>query len=256
MRNGAVDSGEAALRTLRSAVADGEAYHTVLLDYLLPGTDGTALASQIKAEPGLGDTIAILLRPASCEGKLHAAEHSGIDEILAKPPRASQLLDAFATTWGRKTRLPVCQVASGNGPPRSIPNLFLEGETIRVLLAEDNIVNQKVAVSLLGRLGIRTDVAANGLEAVQMSGLLPYDVIFMDCQMPEMDGYAAARQVRLLQGAGQRVTIIAMTAEVLAGTRERCLAAGMDDYMTKPVSLHSMVEILQKWRPQSSTNAC
>jgi CheY-like chemotaxis protein len=125
----------------------------------------------------------------------------------------------------------------------------LGGTPIRVLVAEDNIVNQKVAARMLQKLGARPDLAANGREAVEMFGLLPYDLIFMDCQMPEMDGYAATREIRRREGPNQHVPIVAMTAEALAGCREQCLAAGMDDHLAKPVKLELLVEALQKWVP-------
>ena len=123
------------------------------------------------------------------------------------------------------------------------------GMPVRVLVAEDNIVNQKVATRMLEKLGIRPDLAANGREAVEMFGLLPYHLIFMDCQMPEMDGYAAAREIRRKEGPHQHVPIVAMTAEVLAGCREQCLAAGMDGHISKPVKMEFLVEALQKWVP-------
>ena len=123
------------------------------------------------------------------------------------------------------------------------------GMPVRVLVAEDNIVNQKVAARILEKLGLRPDLAANGREAVEMFSLLPYDLIFMDCQMPEMDGYAAAREIRRREGPNQHVPIVAMTAEVLAGCREQCLAAGMDDHVAKPVKLELLVETLRKWVP-------
>jgi two-component system sensor histidine kinase/response regulator len=123
------------------------------------------------------------------------------------------------------------------------------GLPVRVLVAEDNIVNQKVAARMLEKLGTRPELAANGREAVEMFGLLPYDLIFMDCQMPEMDGYAAAREIRRGEGPNQRVPIVAMTAEVLAGCREQCLAAGMDDHLPKPVKMESFFEALRTWVP-------
>jgi CheY-like chemotaxis protein len=126
------------------------------------------------------------------------------------------------------------------------------GLPVRVLVAEDNIVNQKVAQRMLEKLGMRPDLAANGREAVEMFGLLPYHLIFMDCQMPEMDGYAATREIRRKEGANEHVPIVAMTAEVLAGRREQCLAAGMDDYIAKPVKMEILFEALRKWVPARS----
>jgi len=112
-------------------------------------------------------------------------------------------------------------------------------------------VNQKVAVRMLERLGLRPDVAADGREAVKLCAMLPYDLIFMDCQMPEMDGYAATAEIRKRQGSNGRVAIIAMTAEAMDGSREQCIAAGMDDYIPKPVRLDDMIEALKKWVPQA-----
>src|SRR5450432_811551 len=123
------------------------------------------------------------------------------------------------------------------------------GLLVRVLVAEDNIVNQKVAARMLEKLGMRPNLAADGREAVEMFGLLPYDLIFMDCQMPEMDGYEAAREIRRREGPNQHVPIVALTAKVLEGCREQCLAAGMDDHLPKPVTMESLFEALRKWVP-------
>jgi CheY-like chemotaxis protein len=118
---------------------------------------------------------------------------------------------------------------------------------MRVLVAEDNVVNQRVAILSLQKLGLRADVAGNGLETLQMFALAPYDLILMDCQMPEMDGYAATREIRRQEGAHRHVAIIAMTAEAMAGARDECLASGMDDYISKPIRFADLFEVLQKW---------
>jgi len=118
-----------------------------------------------------------------------------------------------------------------------------------VLVAEDNMVNQKVAVRMLERLGLRPDVAGNGREAVELCAMLPYDLIFMDCQMPEMDGYAATAEIRKRPGPEGRVAIVAMTAEAMEGCRERCIEAGMDAYISKPVRLDDVIEALKNWAP-------
>ena len=123
---------------------------------------------------------------------------------------------------------------------------------LRVLVAEDNVVNQKVAILMLKTLEFRVDVAANGIETLEMFELLPYDVIFMDCQMPEMNGYEAALEIRRREGGRRHVTIIAMTAEVIEGSRERCIAAGMDGYISKPVNMNAIVAVLEKCLPRVS----
>ena len=123
----------------------------------------------------------------------------------------------------------------------------LAGRAVRILVAEDNLVNQRVAVRVLEKLGLPTDIAANGRDAVTMLGSAHYDLIFMDCQMPEMDGYEATREIRAGESPGRHVPVIAMTAEAMAGTRELCLEAGMDDYITKPVKMVDLFDALQKW---------
>jgi hypothetical protein len=124
------------------------------------------------------------------------------------------------------------------------------GLGLRVLVAEDNPVNQKVAVGMLEKLGLRTDLASNGREAVELRAMLHYDLILMDCQMPEMDGYEAAREIRRAEEGRKRTAIVAMTAEAMTGARERCVAAGMDDHIAKPVRWEDMVQALRKWLPE------
>jgi CheY-like chemotaxis protein len=121
-----------------------------------------------------------------------------------------------------------------------------------VLLAEDNAVNQKVASGMLKRLGFQADVAANGLQAVEKCALLRYDVVLMDCHMPEMDGYEAAGELRRREGGARRMAIIALTADARPGTRERCIQAGMDDYLVKPVKLDDLRSVLEKWSHRSA----
>jgi CheY-like chemotaxis protein len=122
-------------------------------------------------------------------------------------------------------------------------------------VAEDKAVNQKVAVRMLEKLGLRVDVAANGREAVQMVSLLPYRLVFMDCHMPEMDGYTATRAIRRAEPPGQHLTIIAMTADAFESARQTCLTAGMDDYISKPVRLDDLAEAVQRWTSSGQLSA-
>jgi CheY-like chemotaxis protein len=131
--------------------------------------------------------------------------------------------------------------------PRGAPQAPAPSPGCRVLLAEDNAVNQRVAVRMLERLGCRVDVAGNGLEALDLAGRLPYDIIFLDCQMPELDGYGAARAIREREAGRPRVPIIALTANAMDGDREECLAAGMDDYLSKPVVMASLASTLRRY---------
>jgi PAS domain S-box-containing protein len=169
-----------------------------------------------------------------------------------KPIRQSHLLQAIVTAWARRRGAAgVPEVSSApaeahRGAPRPVAEAPA-GPAIRILIAEDNAVNRRVAVRMVEKLGLRADLAADGREAVRLFEMLPYDLILMDCQMPNMDGYAAAREIRRREPPGTHSLIIAMTAEAMAGSRERCLEAGMDDYITKPVSLDNLSAILDWW---------
>jgi CheY-like chemotaxis protein len=172
-----------------------------------------------------------------------------VDACLLKPVRQSQLLNTLATVLAKNTSIQlVDSPAPVTGVVNSAPPASL-GAGLRVLVAEDNAVNQKVAVRMLERLGLRPDVAGNGLEALDLCASIPYDLIFMDCQMPEMDGYMATKIIRSRETSGRRTPIIAMTAEAMHGTRERCLAAGMDDYIAKPVRLDALRTAIEDWVP-------
>jgi len=136
-----------------------------------------------------------------------------------------------------------------SAPPEPIADLESTAllPHLRVLVAEDNAVNQKLVVRMLEKMRIRADVASNGREAVEMFGMLPYDLILMDCQMPEMNGYEAARTIRSLERPGSHVSIVALTAEALAGSRERCLSHGMDDFVWKPIQYAALAAAVRKW---------
>jgi len=180
--------------------------------------------------------------------------------------RQSQLLNTLATAWSKKQHVALADPAKPGNRIADMKSALAgrsAGWPIRVLVAEDNVVNQKVAERMLDRLGLRADMAANGREAVRMFELLPYDLVFMDCQMPEMDGYEASREIRRREGPGRHVPIIAMTADAMAGCREQCLEAGMDDFIAKPVAMEALFEALRRWvpvkepapgRPESQSN--
>jgi PAS domain S-box-containing protein len=217
----------AALASLQSAADIGRPYDVVLLDQSMPGVDGTDLAALIKHDSGLGGVRVVLLTASG--GERDAGRRAGVDGFLTKPIRRTRLEEELARVLGAAQaarpwpadRDPQQRTASGGGRP--------------VLVAEDNLINQLVAVRMLEARGFSVDVAVNGSEAVAMAQRRPYAMVFMDCQMPELDGFAATAQIRRDEAGTRRVPIIAMTANVLAGDRERCLAAGMDDYLGKPL---------------------
>ena len=250
MRDGSCASGEEALRALQAARLEGDPYPIAIVDYQMPGMDGGALAAIIKDDPATRDTLVVMLTSISQSSDVrHSAR---CDAYLVKPVRHSQLLRTITTAWAKRRTLSATAVPVTATQPRPIAPVkpvassVPAGHTIRVLIAEDNAVNQRVAVYMLKKLGLRADVAADGREAVQLFEMLPYDLILMDCQMPEMDGYEASREIRRREPAGHHTVIIAMTAEAMAGAREDCLAAGMDDYIAKPVRLENLSVIVNK----------
>ncbi|HXI39128.1 MAG TPA: response regulator [Bryobacteraceae bacterium] len=257
MRNGSFASADEALEAICTAKAIGDPYQMVIADYQMPGTDGATLAAMIKADPAIKDTVIVMLTSVGQWREIRGLEGVSIDACLVKPVRHSQLLNTLATAWSNKLQAASagpteseCQ-ASLTAPKPSVRQRLAEC-TVRVLVAEDNVVNQKVARRMLERLGIRADVAGNGREAVQMMADLSYDVIFMDCQMPEMNGYEAAMEIRRLEKPNRRVAIIAMTADASEVCREQCLAAGMDDFIAKPVRPEQMKAALRKVVPASA----
>jgi two-component system sensor histidine kinase/response regulator len=243
-------SAESALRALRAAYRCGRPYHFALLDHQMPDIDGVGLAQIIKSNPDLHDIILVMLTSVGQSSELRHTQAAGFDSWLVKPVRQAQLQNALCTAWAKSVAKgqPVgasYQDSAAQGRPTLAGRC--RGWPVKVLVVEDNVVSQRVAVRMVEKLGLRADVAANGREAVEMTELLPYDLVFMDCQMPEMDGYTATEQIRRRENRGRRTAIIAMTAEAMDGCRERCLAVGMDDYIVKPVRLEDIFEALQKW---------
>jgi CheY-like chemotaxis protein len=254
MRNGSYASAREAMDAIVAAESQGQPYEVVITDYQMPNMDGATLSAAIKANSRTKDTVIVMLTSLGHWSEVHGYEGVSVDACLVKPVRQSQLMNALVNAWSRRLEgaLQAAHHWDEQIEAKSRPILQLGGRPLRVLVVEDNVVNQKVAIRMLDRLGVRADMAANGQEAVEMTRMLPYDLVFMDCQMPVMDGFKAAETIRSREGAGRRVTIIAMTAEAIAGCRERCLEAGMDDFLAKPVTLHDLIEALKKWVPVES----
>jgi signal transduction histidine kinase/CheY-like chemotaxis protein len=253
MRSDSLESGADAVAALSKASEDGDPYDFLLLDYHMPVMDGAAVAASVRATVAIGDVPIIMLTSVTNGRGRQLRAAAAVDACLSKPARHSHLLNALTTTRDKRLNR-AAQISMAAPPDDGETSSPLErkiwGANSRVLVADDNAVNQKVAVRMLERLGLRADVAGNGLEAVRMLRTLPYDAVFMDCQMPEMDGYTATREIRRTEKPGQHIAIIAMTAEALGGAREQCLSAGMDDYIAKPVTLQDLSAAIAKWLPR------
>jgi signal transduction histidine kinase/DNA-binding response OmpR family regulator len=222
-------------------------FDVVLLDLQMPGMDGISLAKQIRAHCS-SDMPLILLTSLSELNICKTMRQRLFADCLTKPITKVQLLDCILGALGRPSQSVTDVIQNPQvmlEPPR------LENATekrVRVLVAEDNVVNQKVALRQLQRIGLRADAVANGLEVLDACRRVPYEVVLMDCQMPEMDGYEATRELRHREsGTMRRTTVIAMTASARTEDRERCLQAGMDDYISKPVQFPDLAQVLGRW---------
>jgi signal transduction histidine kinase/CheY-like chemotaxis protein len=256
--NGAAD----AVTALRSAATAGNPYRLALIDHMMPEVDGLTLGRQIATDRELQHTAMVMLSSAGQQNSKRFNE-AGFFAVMVKPVvRARQLLNVLQAAMNAAPRT----IGEGAAPAPSVAQVtsthaesFLEITKVtprRVLLAEDNVVNAKLAVRLLERLGCRIDVASNGHEALKMVQSIPFDLVFMDCQMPEMDGFEATRAIRAWERASRiepspatRLPIVALTANAMQGDRERCLEAGMDDYITKPLARADLQRVLQNCGP-------
>jgi CheY-like chemotaxis protein len=211
----------------------------------MPGMNGLHLAKVIKTDPQLASIRLILLNPLGNRVDAETARRAGIAAHLTKPIRYHQLHQCLLNVMSRSQTI---HPTSPHQEPEQKP----KGPALRLLLAEDNVVNQKVAIRMLETLGYQVDVAANGLEAVKAVTQTPYAGILMDCQMPEMDGFEATVAIRKQEGSSSSLPIIAMTANAMQNDRENCLAVGMNAFLSKPVKLQDLKSILEKWIPQGS----
>jgi CheY-like chemotaxis protein len=209
----------------------------------MPGMDGLELARAIKCDPAIAATRLVLLTLRGDPPGEEELRRAGIAQSRFKPVRQSQLFDALVNALADSPAI-AAAAAAVSGP--ALPARTQRRE--RILLAEDNAVNQRVALGQLRGLGYAADAVANGFEAVQALARAPYDIVLMDCHMPELDGYEATAAIRQREGPGKHTWIIAMTANAMAEDRAQCLAAGMDDYMSKPVRLNDLEAALERAR--------
>jgi two-component system, sensor histidine kinase and response regulator len=243
------ESGQQALNLLNAAAVEGAGYDLAILDLMMPEMDGFDLARAIKATPGIARVPLVLLTSFHERRHSDVAHEAGIAAYLTKPVRQSHLFDCLTTVMG-DTLEPEALNESLPWPNRERRgDLQKEKQASNklILIAEDNIVNQKVAVRQLEKLGYRADAVANGREALEALSRIAYDLVLMDCQMPEMDGYEATAQIRRCEGLAKHTPIVAMTAHALEGDRAKCLAAGMDDYVSKPVKVDELQRVLERF---------
>jgi two-component system, sensor histidine kinase and response regulator len=246
------DSGEAALHRLREAAREGQPYDFALLDVIMPEMDGFILAATIKADPVLASTRLIVLTSMGQSVPAAQLRELGVEAYLVKPVKQSRLFDCLSKE--RSEENPADPPLFKASPATSFGTDPALKKT-RILLAEDNFANQKVALAQLGSLGYRADAVANGCEVLEALQRISYDLIFMDCQMPEMDGYEAARAIRQREKQLDSqclwkapIHIIALTAHAMQGEREKCLHAGMDDYVSKPIRPAELQAALERWQ--------
>ena len=259
MRSGCAENGQNALELLSKAAAMGDPYKLAILDMMMPGMSGLELARAIQADPAIASVQLIMLTSVSQDYDTEAMRRHGISAYLTKPIRQSRLYDCIASALGSSSEKNSQLMSESSEGDKA--NSFLGA---RVLLAEDQPVNQEVARCMVESFGCLVEVASNGQEALDALSKTPYDLVLMDCQMPELDGYAATRIFRERErqkaknqsGRAQamlRTPIIAMTAHAMQGDREQCLATGMDDYISKPFNMDRLFALLKRWLPAKST---
>jgi CheY-like chemotaxis protein/HPt (histidine-containing phosphotransfer) domain-containing protein len=237
-----VDHADRALEVMQEAAGRGLAYDVVVLDLNMPDVDGLQLAHRIQDDPMLRAARLFLL---SSSGRIASdvAAAAGLTATLTKPVRASELFNCLVGGLSM-TAPPAPGDGVQDGTSVSEIPVVRRGH---LLLVEDNAINQLVATRMLAKLGYEVDVAENGREAVDATARVTYDAVLMDCQMPEMDGYQATAAIRRREGESRHTPIIAMTAAAMEGDRDVCIAAGMDDYLAKPVRAETLLAVLERW---------
>jgi two-component system, sensor histidine kinase and response regulator len=253
MRFSAVSGCSEALELLRRKAADGEPFRLAILDLMTPEIDGLEFARSIKEDPSLVSTRLVLLTAVGQRMDMDVFRAVGLGESLVKPIKQSRLRDCLTAVLGGATSPDLSE-----HPSIAPMNRQASSNEIRILLAEDNLINQKVALHQLEKYGYRADAVSDGSEVLKALAGKNYDVILMDCQMPEMDGYETTQTIREREKRGigiLPVYIVAMTASAMHGEREKCLALGMDDYLSKPVQAPELQAALERWKQAVKTRA-
>ena len=260
MRPMDTQDGPSALHALQLALEENDPFRIAVIDMQMPDMNGEEVGRSIKANKFLTDTRMVMLTSMGMRGDAKRFQEIGFTAYTTKPIRCQELkmVLSLALTNLNGTE-PMQPPITTRHTAREMIYLFA-GRRARILLAEDNITNQLVALGILKKLGLRADAVANGAEALNALATLPYDLVLMDVQMPERDGFEATRIIRNCNSGitndedsvhlPRTIPIIAMTAHAMHGDRERCLEAGMNDYITKPVSTQALADVLDKWLPR------
>ncbi len=237
-----------ALKLLHHQAKDKSIFGIAIVDMQMPGMDGETLGKIIKNDPTLKNTKLIMCTSVGQRGDAKRMSDIGFEAYLTKPLKQSQLYDCLVNLLNQEP---------GEMEKKQLVTRHTIAEdqklNLKVLLAEDNIVNQKVANKMLQKLGCQVDLAINGKEVVEAIKVVPYDIVLMDCQMPEMDGFEATGKIRKIEPDDQHTPIIALTANAMQGDRERCIEAGMDDYIAKPLNYKQLAETITKWKNSNNS---
>jgi CheY-like chemotaxis protein/HPt (histidine-containing phosphotransfer) domain-containing protein len=240
-----VESAAMAMASLHAAVARGDPFRVAIIDIAMPEVNGETLGRMIKATPKLKGTALIAWSSSAGRGEAAELAAAGFAEYLTKPAKQSQVFNAIVRSVIKDSE----KVAAVAAAPIAVSALKQEHWKGRILLAEDNAVNQRVATAMLAKMGYYADVACNGFEALKALETAPYDMVLMDVHMPEMDGLEATRRIRDANSAVRNhvIPVVAMTASAMTGDREMCLDAGMNDYIVKPINRSELVRVLEGW---------
>jgi CheY-like chemotaxis protein len=251
MESHAVEGGEGALAELQAAHDAGEPYALILTDMHMPKMDGFALIEHIRERPELATATIVMLTSAGHRGDAARCRKLGVAAYLLKPIRQSELREAIARVLGAREMPGAIPLVTRF----SLHDAREPERVLRVLLAEDNAVNRLLATRLLEKRGHKVVVATNGREAVDALDRGGFDLVLMDVQMPEMDGFEATAAIRKKeQGTGVHQTVVALTAHAMKGDRERCLDAGMDGYLSKPIRPQELDDLLERYMPSPKRN--
>ena len=242
--------GPTALIALCRARDAGDPFLAAILDMQMPGMDGASLATAIKSDQALKGTRLVLMTSLGYRGDARKMEEIGFSGYLNKPVRHSEILACLSAILTDSPSMPAVRPIVTRHRIREMRQF-----RARILLAEDNMTNQQVALGILEKLGLSADAVANGAEAIRALATIPYDLVLMDVQMPEMDGYEATRHIRNPRSpvANHAIPVIAMTAHAIRGDRELCIDSGMNDYLTKPINPNTLAEMLARWLPKEKT---